>query len=146
MVWNHGNTPREKLEEKAERNKKILKCRRLGMSNQEIGDKFNLDQSTVFRIVQKHLRDIPKEEADELRQLELERLDIATRGIMPKVLKGDAQAVNALVKVADHRAKLVGLYQLDATDDGSEVGKAFVELLDSVKNAVSGADDSNIQQ
>lgn len=145
MVWNHGSTPRKELQDKAERNARILEFRKLGMTLAQIGQKVDLDPSQVHRIIKKALEDIPKEAADELRTLELERLDTALRGIMPKVAKGDAQAVNAFIKIADHRAKLTGLYVLDTSDDGSEVGKAFVELLDSVKQSVKQADDSDVQ-
>lgn len=41
---------------------------------------------------------------------QLGNLDIAINSLMPKVIKGDVRANEALVKLFDHQAKLLGLY------------------------------------
>ena len=41
---------------------------------------------------------------------QLATLDIAITGLMPAVVKGDVRANEALVRLLDHQAKLLGLY------------------------------------
>lgn len=50
-----------------------------------------------------------QEPADDLRRLELSRLDEALRAIWPKVKKGDLFAIDRYLKISERRAKLVGL-------------------------------------
>lgn len=47
---------------------------------------------------------------EELRQLELERLDQAQAAISKKVQLGSLEAIDRWLKISDHRAKLLGLY------------------------------------
>ncbi|MFI1735900.1 hypothetical protein ACH40E_43295 [Streptomyces acidicola] len=39
-------------------------------------------------------------------------INVAIDGFMPKVVRGDVRADEALVKLLDHQAKLLGLYGL----------------------------------
>ena len=54
---------------------------------------------------------IVRDDIDAIRQTEEDRLDIAQSAIWDKVLDGDVQAVNTLIRVMERRAKLLGLDQ-----------------------------------
>jgi hypothetical protein len=51
-----------------------------------------------------------REPADELRWLDLKRLDLLWRGFYPRAIAGDHRATNACLQIMDRRARLLGLY------------------------------------
>src|SRR5699024_2045667 len=53
--------------------------------------------------------DIPMQQADEMRTVELSRLDRLQRAVWGKAVKGDLQAVDRALKIIDRRSKLLGL-------------------------------------
>lgn len=65
---------------------------------------------------------------------QLGNLDIAINSLMPKVIKGDVRAVEGLVKLFDHQAKLLGLYapvKVNATVT-DEMTARVLELADQI--------------
>ncbi len=62
-----------------ERNALVLKMRREGFTYREIEDSTGMDDSNARRLVEKHLANIPKENADELRTWENEKLNELAR-------------------------------------------------------------------
>lgn len=65
---------------------------------------------------------------------QLANLDIAINSLMPKVIKGDVRAVEGLVRLFDHQAKLLGLYapvkaSVTVTD---EMTARVMELADQI--------------
>jgi len=62
-----------------------------------------------FNAVQRELRAYRQEPADELRTLELARLDEALKAIWPRVVRGQTRAVDSFIKLSKRRADLLGL-------------------------------------
>lgn len=65
---------------------------------------------------------------------QLANLDIAINSLMPKVMKGDVRAVEGLVRLFDHQAKLLGLYapvKVNATIT-DEMTARVMELADQI--------------
>ncbi|MCX4994271.1 hypothetical protein [Streptomyces longwoodensis] len=65
---------------------------------------------------------------------QLANLDIAINSLMPKVMKGDVRAVEGLVRLFDHQAKLLGLYapvKVNATVT-DEMTARVLELADQI--------------
>jgi len=78
--------------------------------------------------------------ADDLRTLELERLDLLQRSLLPKAKRGNAESARALLRVMERRAKLLGL------DAPTEVKLGLAEFLATVfdaepTNETSAGDD-----
>ena len=89
-----------------------LGLRQKGRSYRSIAEEMGVSHETARQCVKRamdRLRPIVEERAEEVRELELSRLDIATNGLMPKVIEGDTYAIDKLVKVMDRRARLLGL-------------------------------------
>ncbi len=66
----------------------------------------------AHRAVKRRLKDIRdkcSEAAEEVRQMELDRLDLAMAAVMPKVLSGDLLALDRLLRVQDRRSSYLGL-------------------------------------
>lgn len=96
-----------------ERQIQALDLRKAGYSYRAIGDRLNVTHVQAFRDVKcelDRLSEISLNSASDLRQMELERLDKAIKGLMPFVEAGSAIHVSSLVKVIGERAKLLGLY------------------------------------
>jgi hypothetical protein len=90
-----------------------LDLRKSGFSYRAIADRTHTTHVQAYRDVQnelKRLSEISLESAGELRLMELERLDIAIKGLMPFVEAGSAIHATALTKVIAERSKLLGLY------------------------------------
>lgn len=84
---------------------------RLGF--REIADILGCDVKNAHNAWKRGVEALAQEAADAHRQYigeQLATLDIAITGLMPKVVKGDVRSDEALVKLLDHQAKLLGLY------------------------------------
>jgi DNA-binding transcriptional MerR regulator len=101
----------------AERQRIVLELRKSGVSLRAIqtalsAQGHDVTLKTVCTDVQKALRALTTEtvqDAAELRQLEIERLDMAAVAIVRQVQAGDIQAIHAWVKIIARRCELLGL-------------------------------------
>lgn len=146
MAWNKGPIPRGGEYDHAEKKKTALDMRKAGIPYREISAKLGYkDESGARKLVEAALRELPMESAEELRTIELERLDFATMGLMGRVKKGDPTAVQALIRLMDHRAKLTGLYNIQVDDGQSEAVDKLAQLIQAVQDAAKGEglDDSD---
>ncbi|MFH9826737.1 hypothetical protein [Streptomyces bobili] len=71
---------------------------------------------------------------------QLANLDIAINSLMPKVIKGDVRAVEGLVRLFDHQAKLLGLYapvkaNVTVTDEMTARVKALADEIAALDGA-----------
>lgn len=97
-----------------------LDLRKAGYSYRAIAERCHVTQTQAHTDVQKELArldDISKESASELKLMELERLDMAIKGLMPFVEAGSSTHATALVSVVAQRAKLLGLYAPEQHED-----------------------------
>ena len=90
--------------------RKALELRKAGVSYQQIADAIGYkDASGAWRAVKAGLKKTLQEPADDLRKLELERLDSAAAAIYPSVKQGQYGAIDRWIKIMERRAKLLGL-------------------------------------
>jgi len=132
-----------------ERRMQALDMRKLGFSYRKIADRLGIDHQTAWRDVNaalKHLISLGDDSADELRQLELERLDKIIEGMSNWVDAGAYNQANTIIKAIDRRAKLLGLdkpseikvdihlfleLQRAADEAGVDLAKVFEALINS---------------
>lgn len=65
---------------------------------------------TARLAVQRYMERIPMEAVETLRQTELAGLDIAEVALADRIRNGDIKAIEAMLKIKHHRARLAGLY------------------------------------
>lgn len=65
---------------------------------------------TARMAVQRYMERIPAESVEELRQTELAGLDAAEVALADRIRQGDIKAIEAMLKIKHHRARLAGLY------------------------------------
>lgn len=103
----------------AERKEKALSYRKMGWSYEAIGQICGCSAQRAYTIVSEYLRELAARNthaAEELRQLELEKLDAQEARLSEVILQLPAEKINLLAKFEDtllkvrmHRAKLLGL-------------------------------------
>ena len=117
---------------------KALTLRKAGVSYWGIAEALGYkDASGAWRAVKAALKKTLQEPADELRTLELSRLDDMLKAIAPHVAAGNLTAIDRALKIQERRARLLGL---DAPVKQEHTGKDGNELIIKI---VKASDEAN---
>ena len=95
-----------------EREVKALEMRKTGACYRVIGEQLGVTDKAAHKSVKKalaKLEAVAAEEAEEVRRLELERIDRALLAIWKQVQAGNLGAIDRMIKLQDRRAKYLGL-------------------------------------
>lgn len=114
-----------------ERQFKALELRKDGWSYRDIGAKLGVSYTQAHRDVEEELRrlaQLNQDKAEELRQLELEKLDALEKAVSPMANVGQPAAVTLKLKVMERRAKLLGL-DAPAKTDVTTGGEKMVPIV-----------------
>jgi hypothetical protein len=79
----------------------------------DIATRLDCDVKNVYKAWKRGVAELAAQAAEahgEYLGEQLANVDIAINSLMPKVIKGDVRAVEGLVRLFDHQAKLLGLY------------------------------------
>lgn len=148
--------PKGMTPERRERSAKALVLRKQGMTYAQIGRELGVSEVTAFNDVKKALHEIIREPAEDVRQMELERLDEALLrlntelGAVVKARKdGDIgldRSVTAITRITDsqlkiqeRRARLLGLEQFKA-----EVNLDVTQAIHNAIGTVTGASEADL--
>ena len=96
----------------AEKRLQALELRKCGATFAEIGKGLGISTQRAHKIVMEELERLAMlrlGNADELRRLELERLEMASIPVVNKVKRGDLQAALVWIKLSESRRKLLGI-------------------------------------
>lgn len=92
------------------RHEQALKLRLAGYSYRDIARELGYsDHSAAYQAVTKLLTETVREPADEVRSMELDRLDGMWKAIAPSAELGDVEAIDRALKIQARRAALQGL-------------------------------------
>lgn len=127
--------------------KEALALRLQGLTYDEIGQRLQVSHGTAYRHVSMELantRSTAAETAQELREVELQRLDRLLAVVGPMAESGDLQAVDRVLRIQERRAAYLGLdapkAQLVAVDGRPDTVKALMALVQPDANK-RAADD-----
>lgn len=96
--------------ELAERRAQALKLRKAGVMYEQIAERLGYsDGPHAARDITRGIRETPRDDAKELVQLELLRLDQLLQSMWPEALKGSTWHVDRCLAIADRRARYLGL-------------------------------------
>ena len=116
-----------RLIEAAEKRARALELRKAGATYDQIAQQVGYaERGSAYRAVQTALQAITQEPAQEVRQLEVERLDAMLLGLWPAARKGKEGAVDRVLRIMERRAKLLGL---DAPVKADVGGKLSYEII-----------------
>lgn len=94
----------------AERQRQALLLRRGGASYDQIAQRLGYrDRASAYRAVLAALEQTLREPAEEVRALELERLDALLLAHWPAATSGNVEATDRVLRIMERRARLLGL-------------------------------------
>jgi len=129
------NSPtKPKMLTAAQRRVQALELRKAGYTFEQIGVALEITKQAACKHVTKALsviNDKLTESAEELRALEVQRIDAMIVVLWPRVLRGDYQAMDRVVRLMERRAKLLGLDAPTKQEIGieSELTINFVDIV-----------------
>lgn len=126
----------------AEKRLAALEYRREGFSYRDIALMMNTSLSTAFQWVQGELnalRQLTHEQAEDVRDMELQRLDMMLRSMSGGILAGDPMVISTALRIGERRSKLLGL---DAAQKIDAKG-AFMSLT---PEGVAAMTDDDLQK
>lgn len=112
----------------AERRRKAYELRMQGASYFQIADKLGVSHDTIRKDIKAFMNYIPRENAIELRDMELDKLNQMELALQKKLRSGSPQAVNAAIRIMQHRATLMGLDRIE-NNDGLDGAKAAMDAI-----------------
>lgn len=94
----------------AEKRASAVELRKAGATFEEIATAVGYSsKGTAYKAVEQALREAVREPAQQLIELEVQRLDLMLRALWPSVVRGQLGAVDRALRVAERRARLLGL-------------------------------------
>ena len=99
--------------------KNVLKLRKMGLDAQQISGELDMPLDRVKNIISNALKALAKEmkgQAEQIRSLELTRLDELQTAIWADCMDGKLTAIDRVLKIMERRSKLVGLDAPDRLD------------------------------
>lgn len=139
-----------------EREIRALDLRISGMNYRTIAQQLGISESGAYKAVVRALKRLNEqiiERADEVRRMELDRLNKMLRGLWPAALKGNQGAIDRVIKIMDRRARYIpGLntpdqlevrdWRKEAQEAGFDTAAAFERLVqDAVETVTVAAGD-----
>lgn len=114
---------------------RAYELRRDGMSYKDIAKVLGIAHGTARNWIVAELERTAAEPREEVRKIEVERLDYLYSKLKPRIDQGESQAINSALKVMDRRAKLLGLdmpVQVEVTTT-TETDHAISGLLEEME-------------
>jgi hypothetical protein len=130
-----------------ERQAAALNLRRAGAGFEEIARQLKYaDASGAYKAFQAALDKTLREPSEAARKMELERCDRLMLSYWQRANNGDAEALDRVLKIMAHRAKLEGLFAPKAVNftdaDGKTLPIQFIEIVLSDGKKLNGTDPS----
>jgi hypothetical protein len=117
-----------------------LRLRASGMKLEDIKKRVGYRSvSGVHKAIVTGLQETLQEPADELRKMEVERLDRMLEGIWEKATKGGTWQIDRVLSIMERRARLLGLDK--PPSEGSDIAAKAQFYLDLVNSARAQAKD-----
>lgn len=118
----------------AEKRKRALELRRAGWTFEDIAEEVGYaNKGVAYTAVKTAIKNITRESANDLIELELARLDDMFSGLYERARDGDVFAVDRALKIMDQRAKFLSLYDRKEDDTSAEVRAALVGFREGLR-------------
>lgn len=127
--------------ESAETTAQMLELRKKGWTYRAIGEKYGMSAPSAYERVKKALYNTVAEPAEDLRQMELERLDDLYTKLSAKIEAGDVRAISTALSIMDRRAKMLGIdapMKVESSvtlNETSKIDQAVADLVALMRDA-----------
>lgn len=117
---------------------RALTLRKMGKSYDDIAEEMGLkNKQAAHYLVQAALKKVIKEPAQDVLQVELERLDLLYSSIIERAMSGDVKAIHAALAVMDRRSRLLGLERKEERELLYQANVIAAMLVTAIKSVVS---------
>lgn len=111
---------------------RAMKMRAEGYGYADIGETLGVSTGISRTLVQEGLRTMASEPAEEVRQLEAFKLERLYQVVFPLALAGDGAAVDRCLRIAERKARLLGLDAPAEVDIAELRAHMFAKLRDQL--------------
>lgn len=136
-----GRSQRNK-QVQSQRRTEALTLRLAGLTYAQIGERLDITEASARDLIQRSLAGAEMRAVTALRDMENARLDRLQVAVWSKAIQGDIQAVDAVLRISQQRAKLNGLYAPNKLDVSvgvrEEMNKALGDLESLVMESIPG--------
>jgi len=138
------NKTSPKAIERRQRMDEALRLRARGKLYREIAEELGCSEGTAHGWVSDAMAEIPRESAETVFHIELDRLDMAQKALLPGVEAGDPKSIEAWLKIHDKRVKLFHLDKVHGkgTDEFDSVISRLAKAV-QLADETYGDDDSD---
>jgi len=91
-----------------------------GKTYRDVAAELGVTVHTAFRYVEQALDAVIREPAEQVREMELQRLDRLYKAASPAAESGDAMMIAACLKIQERRARLLGLDAPESLPTGNQ--------------------------
>jgi hypothetical protein len=120
-----------------DRERECLSLRKAGATYDQIAERVGITREGARGAVARALAalsDVCTEEAKEVRQLELDRLDVMLLGIWDQARRGDVQAIDRVLRIQERRAKFLSLDMPDKIQMSGDINVIRRIIVDKAKD------------
>lgn len=120
-----------------DRERECLLLRKAGATYDQIAERVGITREGARGAVARALAalsDVCTEEAKEVRQLELDRLDVMLLGIWDQARRGDVQAIDRVLRIQERRAKFLSLDMPDKIQMSGDINVIRRIIVDKAKD------------
>lgn len=120
-----------------DRERECLLLRKAGATYDQIAERVGITREGARGAVARALAalsDVCTEEAKEVRQLELDRLDVMLLGIWDQARRGDVQAIDRVLRIQERRAKFLSLDMPDKIHMSGDINVIRRIIVDKAKD------------
>lgn len=122
--------------ETVERKRQALELRKAGATYDQIAATVGFaNRGGAYKAVKAGIREILREPAEEVIQLECARLDEMLRALWPGVMRGDPVSIQRALGVMERRARLLGLDAPKKLEHSGPGGAPIETLISLVQQA-----------
>ncbi|GIV22152.1 MAG: hypothetical protein KatS3mg023_3903 [Armatimonadota bacterium] len=126
----------------AMRSQQALQLRVQGYSFAQIAEQLGYKTKyAAWHAVYRALQKLPAKNAELLRDIELERTDVALRALYPKVIDGDCNAIKRWTEVIELRCRILGLFAPTKVEHGvvDDAQDPLFRFLDALAERVEAS-------
>jgi len=128
--------------EYAERRKRVLQLRLGGATYAQIAEAVESDPTTVYRDLKKEFERLAaenREHTEQLRAQEIARLERLHMAVWPRAIgsnggQPDMKAVREVIRLSEHRCRILGLFEQPPAQDGSPQGGGGASVNINIAN------------
>lgn len=136
MAGNQTNRTSLTAIQRREKDAKALELRKSGVTFEQIANHLGYaSKGKAHDGVMRAIREITREPAQELLELELSRLDAMLGGLWVAARSGDVFAIDRVLSIMDRRARYLGLNNPTPDAGDTEAREALQALVAAITNA-----------